>query len=262
MVRYEKIVYLLTVVLFSGCGEQGTYLPPEDEYIDMNVSRLLSLSAGEVNALKLLHDNNQLTAEEAIQVTGSFISVQAPGEQEVAIEITHAYEKPVRLDEVHPFCPPEENLKIYEMKITRGNSSGFALVTADNRMPVVMAYVPEGNLSDTLDNRGLQWMLHYSQEAAAGQYRQLLQAAHSLLEPTLEKIMQRHSSSKTDVENRNHIRQVVALYVPPVSKDTQRGSEIKNVEEKTLHLPYKWDRVILSMQPFLMRVRKIHPADP
>lgn len=52
-----------------------------------------------------------------------------------------------------------DTVLVCEVEIDQNNSTGFAIIVADKRFPGVIAYAEEGNIKDTLTNKGLAFCL-------------------------------------------------------------------------------------------------------
>ncbi|MDR1055108.1 MAG: hypothetical protein LBL90_04645 [Prevotellaceae bacterium] len=55
-----------------------------------------------------------------------------------------------------------DSIQIYKVAISNMNEKGFSLVSADERFPCVITYIPNGELSDTIENRAFACMLDIS----------------------------------------------------------------------------------------------------
>ena len=58
-----------------------------------------------------------------------------------------------------------KQIPLYEVSLNEGDDAGYAIVSGDERVPGVIAYVEHGSLNDTLTNKGAAMMLKEAQRS-------------------------------------------------------------------------------------------------
>lgn len=79
-------------------------------------------------------------------------------------------------------------MPVYEIALGNGDDGGFALVSADERNPCVIAYSLKGELSDSVENAGMAMMLQESKSALYKDFLRLNHIRDTYREKTLSKL--------------------------------------------------------------------------
>lgn len=88
-------------------------------------------------------------------------------------------------------------IPVYEVALNAKSEDGYALVSGDERVPAVIAYVEEGSIKDTIANKGAALMLQVAQNALLKDIAYVEFIKDSLRTKTLQKIAS--TTGKRDV---------------------------------------------------------------
>lgn len=80
------------------------------------------------------------------------------------------------------------SVPIYEVKLNGNSNEGYALVSGDERVPAVIAYVDKGTINDTIVNKGAALMIREAKNALLEKVNEIESIKDSLRSATLDKI--------------------------------------------------------------------------
>lgn len=80
------------------------------------------------------------------------------------------------------------SVPIYEVKLNGNSNEGYALVSGDERVPAVIAYVDKGTINDTIVNKGAALMIREAKNALFEKVNEIESIKDSLRSATLDKI--------------------------------------------------------------------------
>lgn len=188
---------LLISTFLSSCNQ---------EYSDENDSKLKSYKKVELSMEEYISIAYEMPREidndEIESIINSFISIQSKNKtkntSKCEIEIKNKYF--IRNEEDKS---SEEKIPILKTEIRNNGKSGVIYISADERFPDILAYIPE--VVDTLpnDNSGPTMMLKYAENVVLSKSRMYNQIKDSLRIPTLEKISKQLQITPNDVHFEN-----------------------------------------------------------
>lgn len=127
MKKIKLLDFIFLMVLLCSCTNDSDLLSGED--VLKNRAHLLS----QIQIKQMLDNMNSLG--QSTKSTATNISYSEISSYEVQC--------------VDTINQHSENITISQYKVKNQDKEGYAIVLNDNRFPVVLAYVPQGNLSDT-----------------------------------------------------------------------------------------------------------------
>lgn len=95
------------------------------------------------------------------------------------------------------FSSTSVKFPVYEVSLNTKSEGGYALVSGDERVPAVIAYVEEGSVKDTITNKGAAFMIQVAQNALLKDIAYVEFIKDSLRTKTLQKIAS--TTGKSDV---------------------------------------------------------------
>ncbi len=99
-----------------------------------------------------IENSYELSPEEAKEILLSFIGdeIKTKSNGDIILSVKKKHDYAVKTVSTKSGGTINENIPVYEFEVSDNENNGFALVVGDRRINTVLAYVPYGNLADTV----------------------------------------------------------------------------------------------------------------
>lgn len=132
-----------------------------------------------------------------------------------------------------------KQIPLYEVSLNEGDDAGYAIVSGDERVPGVIAYVEHGSLNDTLTNKGAAMMLKEAQRSLISKVKAVDVVIDSLRASAKAKISAKIGTSSFTFEGVKDRIEVQKGITRSVATSDPQGTLLKQV---TPLITTKWNQ--------------------
>lgn len=153
---------VLVALSFCSCSDSD----PEDG----GTSSLLVLTPEEYASIA--YDNpGEISEEKALDIVNSFAKDCETRTTSAKPSVIQKVYWNMETGTTRAFLDEEFKVPIYEIALNNGTDGGFALVSADERNPCVVAYSPKGELKDSASCYGMSMMLQNTKSVMCNDFK-------------------------------------------------------------------------------------------
>lgn len=200
----KKIICCLFILayLLSSCSDDSKYPISKDEKVKIKLSYEEFISIND-------DLNSPLTTEEVLNLVTEFengiTSSKSKSSNANSIKSKYYIEISENSKLKSRNSVDEDVIEVYEVNLKDTNTEGFALISADRRVSGIIAYIPNGSLADTIDNKALAQMLKLSEATYIQSVHGYNHLIDSLKEKTIDKICQSENISRDEYYKNGYI---------------------------------------------------------